>query len=113
MKLEIRSRGVKLTEELRGYSKERLVIALARYARHIDLVRVYFGDVNGPRGGSDKKCRIVVELPPRGRIVVAEVDTHLKGASAGAAVRAGFAVKRHVQRRRARRRRPAGVPVPV
>jgi hypothetical protein len=74
--------------------------------RHIDLVRVYLWDVNGPRGGMGKKCRIVVELPPRGRVVVTGTDADVRFAITGTANRAGFAVKRHVKRRRARRRSP-------
>jgi putative sigma-54 modulation protein len=114
MRLEIRRRGVKVTEELRAYLKERLRFALGRFARYIDLLRVYLRDVNGPRGGVGKKCRIVVELPPRGRVVVTGEDTDILAAIANAAGRARFAVKRHVKRRRANRRpsrRPTrGVP---
>lgn len=106
MRLEIRRRGVKVTEELRAYLRERLRFALGRFARHIDLVRVYLRDANGPRGGPSKKCRIVVELPPRGRTIVTAEDTDILAAIAGAANRAGFAVKRHVKRRRADRRPP-------
>ena len=115
MRLEIRRRGVKVTEELRTYLKERLRLALTRFGRHIDLVRVYLRDVNGPRGGLGKKCRIVVELPPRGRVIVTGADTDIRAAITATVSRAGFAVKRHVKRRRARRRTPRrpvrGVPL--
>ena len=104
MRLEVRRRCVKVTEELRTYLKGRLRLALGRFARHIGSVRVYLWDVNGPRGGPGKKCRVVVELPPRGRVIVAGADTAISGAIARTARRAGFAVKRHVKRRRSRRR---------
>ena len=104
MRFEIRRRGVKATEELRIHVKERLRLSLGRFARHIGLVRMYLRDVNGPRGGPGKKCRIVVELPPRGRVVVAGADTDISAAITGTAARAGFAVKRHVKRRRESRR---------
>lgn len=106
MRLDIRRRGVKVTEKLRTYLKERLRLALSRFGRRIDLVRVYLRDVNGPRGGPGKQCRIVVELPPRGRVIVTGADTDIRAAITGTASRAGFAVKRHVKRRRARRRPP-------
>jgi ribosome-associated translation inhibitor RaiA len=106
MRLEIRRRGVKVTEELRDYLKERLWLALGRFSRHIDLVRAYLRDVNGPRGSLGKKCRIVAELPPRGRVIVTGTDADIRAAITGTANRAGFAVKRHVKRRRARRRPP-------
>lgn len=106
MRLEMRRRGVKVTQELRDDLKERLRLALGRFGHHIGLIRVYLRDVNGPRGGPGNKCRIVVELPPRGRVVVTGADVDVRAAMAGAASRAGFAVKRHVKRRRARRRPP-------
>jgi putative sigma-54 modulation protein len=106
MRLETRRRGVKVTEELRTYLKDRLRLALTRFGRYIDLVRVYLRDANGPRGGLGKKCRVVVELPPRGRIIVTGVDTDIRAAITGTVSRAGFAVKRHVKRRQARRRPP-------
>src|SRR5436190_21641806 len=106
MRLEIRQRGVKVTEELRIHVKQRLRLALGRFARHIDSVRAYLRDVNGTRGGLGKKCRIVVELPPRGRVVVAGADTGIPAAIKATAARAGFAVKRHVKRRRKSRRAP-------
>ncbi len=106
MRLEIRRRGVKVTEELRNYLKERLRLALTRFGRHIDLVRVYLRDVNGPRGGPGKKCRIVVGLPRRGRVVVTGAGANVSAAITSAASRAGCAVNRHVKRRAARRRPP-------
>jgi ribosome-associated translation inhibitor RaiA len=104
MRFEIRRRGVKVTKELRNYLKDRLQFALSRFGRHIDLIRVYLQDLNGPRGGMDKKCRIVVALPPRGRVVVSGADTGLHSAITETANRAGFAVRRHVKRRRTHRR---------
>ncbi len=108
MRLEIRSRGVNVTEDLRTYLKERLRLALAHFGRRIEVVRVYLRDVNGPRGGLDKACRLVVELPPRGRVVVTGVDTDIHAAISVTANRAGVAVKRNVKRRRACRRPPRG-----
>jgi putative sigma-54 modulation protein len=106
MRLEIRRRGVKVTEELRKYLKERLRFALSRFRHRIVSIRVYLQDLNGLRGGMDKKCRIVVALPRRGAVVVSGADTGIRSAIAGTANRAGFAVKRHVNRRRMRRRSP-------
>jgi ribosome-associated translation inhibitor RaiA len=104
MRLEIRRRGVQVTEELRTYLKNRLRLELARFDRRIDSVRVYLREVNGSRGGLGKKCRIVVELRPRDRVIVTGTDADIRAAITATAKRAGFTVKRHVKRRRARRR---------
>lgn len=106
MRLEIRQRGMKVTEELRVHVRERLQRALGRFARSINRVWVYLRDVSGPRGVLNKKCRIVVELPRRGRVVVTGLDTDIFAAITRTANRARFAVRRNVKQRLARRRPP-------
>lgn len=106
MRLEIRQRGIKITAELRDHLRERLQLALGRFARSLSRVRVYLRDTIAPQGGSSKKCRMVAELPPRGRVVVTGVDADLFTLIAQTANRVGFAVRRHVKRRLARRRPP-------
>lgn len=106
MRLEIRQRGMKVTEELRDHVRERLQLALGRFTRSIGRVRVYLRDVSGPRGGLSKKCRIVVELPRRGRVVVTGVDADIFAAITRTASRTRFAVRRYLKQRLARRRPP-------
>lgn len=104
MRYEIRRRGVEVTEDLRVHVVERLRLALARFAGYVGEVRVYLRDVNGPRGGLDKECRIVVEVPRYGRVVVAVAYADVFGAVAHTARRTQFAVRRRVKRRLAQRR---------
>lgn len=104
MHLEIRSSDVKITKTLQTFIKQRVTPALERFSRRIRVVRVYIQDIDGPRGGLGKTCRIVVELPPRGRIVVSGIDTDIGAAITCTASRAGIAVKRHLKRRLAGRR---------
>lgn len=107
MRLHIRRRGVVLDDFTRDYVKERLRAALGRFARYLTEVWVYLRDMNGPRGGVDKRCRVVVALPPAGRVVVSGAGSELSSLLRGTADRARFAVRRHLKRRIARRRRPA------
>jgi ribosome-associated translation inhibitor RaiA len=109
MRLEIRRRGLKVSEELRSHIEERLRLALARFARYVSEVWVYLRAVNGPRGVA-RKCRVVVRLPPAGRVVVVGSEADGLAAVKSSADRAKFAVRRHLKRRLARRRclqRPA------
>jgi ribosome-associated translation inhibitor RaiA len=110
MRIEIRHRGVKVTDELRNNLEQQLRRALGRFDRHIEFVGVYLRDVNGPRGGVDHRCRIVIELPRRARVIVTGTDADLRTVISEAAGRAEFAVKRHLKRRLARRR-PSRRPV--
>jgi hypothetical protein len=95
---------VKVTDELRDHLREKVRAALGRFGRHIGLVWVYLQGGDGPRGGPGERCRIVVEIPPRGRVVVTEAATDIRVAIFVTANRARFAFKRNLQRRRTRRR---------
>jgi hypothetical protein len=106
MRLEIRRRRLMVSDWLRTHIERQLRAALGRFARRVGQVRVFLRDVNGPRGGVDKRCRIVVHLPPAGRAVVCGAGTDPYAVVAHTAMRSGRAVKRHLQRRAARRRRP-------
>ena len=104
MRLEIRHQGVDVTDELRDSIREQFRLALGRFARSVGGVRVYLRDVNGPRGGTDKECRMVAEVPRDGRVVVAGAATDVAAAVARTAHRAGYALRSHLKRRLARRR---------
>ncbi|HEX2638748.1 MAG TPA: HPF/RaiA family ribosome-associated protein [Gemmatimonadales bacterium] len=70
MKIRIRSTS-SVTDGLRGHIGRRLNSALARFRGHVDDVQVRLSDVNGPRGGVDKRCRLVLSAS-RGDVLVAE-----------------------------------------
>ena len=61
---------------------------------------MHFDDVNGARGGADKRCRIIVTLIPSGSIRVEDTDSDLYAVVARAADRLARAVGRELERRR-------------
>ena len=105
MRFSISGDRVKVTTGLREYIDRRLYFALGRFDTAIDNVSVRVGDVNGPRGGVDKRCRIVVALraPGSNPITVDDNDEDLRAAVARASNRAGRTVARAVQRKRCKR----------
>jgi len=96
---------LKVTTGLREYIDRRLHFALGRFATAIDNVSVRVGDVNGPRGGVDKRCQIVVALraPGSNPIAIDDNDEDVHVAVARASDRAGRTVARAVQRRRCKK----------
>ena len=58
MQIDIHAQGFSLTGTLRDYTERRLRFALARAAERVRQIKVRFSDINGPRGGIDKRCRI-------------------------------------------------------
>ena len=104
MQLEIRVRNTDVVDALRAYVERRLRFALNRLNNGIKRVRVWIGDLNGPRGGVDKLCRIRVDVVPSGTLLVEERNADIYGAIDRAAHRLKESMRRELQRRRAIKR---------
>jgi ribosome-associated translation inhibitor RaiA len=100
MRLLIRARSLELTPELRDHVVKRLCFALSRVSDLLHRVDVTLEDVNGPRGGIDKVCRVRVRGPRLRDVVVMERDSDVTAAVDLASSRAGRAVLRAVDLRR-------------
>lgn len=98
MRIDIRANGFELTEAIREHAARRLRFALTHTDEHVRWVAMHLGDVNGPRGGKDKRCRIRVMLKGRPDVVIDDVETDLYAAIDRAAKRAGRSVVRCVTR---------------
>lgn len=72
MDIELRGQHVEITPAIHEYVERRLRTAMSRSERGWSA-RVRLVDLNGPRGGRDKRCRI--QLLPRGGGVVHVEDT--------------------------------------
>ena len=70
MQFEIRGRDLSITEALRDRIERRLRFALDRFSRRIKQVHVTLGDLNGPRGGIDKCCKLAISLDRSSTLVV-------------------------------------------
>jgi ribosome-associated translation inhibitor RaiA len=98
----IRAIGVPLDRSDRDYLRRKLGAKLGKFARAIERTSVRIKDVNGPRGGKDKVCRIKVVLSGLPSVVVEERHASLQAAMDRALSRTERAVRRSVQRRRTR-----------
>ena len=100
MQIDIQSNGLVVTSSLRAYIKRRLRFALG-WALTSRLV-VWLSDINGPRGGRDKRCKIQVQLGHgRKSVLIEDTEADLYTAIDRAADRADRAVSRQLARRRA------------
>src|SRR5258708_37297356 len=100
MRLDIHSQGVELNDETREHVERRLQFALARFEPRLMWAAVYLSDQNGPRGGVDKRCRILVRLRKHGELIVEVDDADLNAAVDGAADRIAQSLVRELERRR-------------
>ncbi len=110
MNLDIRARGFSLTESLRAHCERQLAFALSRFGARLSRVTVRLVDINGPHGGVDKRCSVVISLRGHGPIAVESTDADLYAAISRSAERAGQAVARRVQHGREYRGAPLAQP---
>jgi putative sigma-54 modulation protein len=104
MKLEMRTRGIPLTQQLKDHIEKRFRLALARFDGRLRRVHVLVEDVNGPRGGEDIQCRIRAELPHTKDLVINEVHSDPFAAVARASTRISRVLSRRLEHLNARRR---------
>jgi putative sigma-54 modulation protein len=102
MQLELRGLDFELDDELTEHIERRLRFALGRFAERIRHLTVHLSDVNGPRGGIDKRCRIEVGLFPRGVVMVQGLGDDPFALVTHSARRVRRAVRRELERRRER-----------
>ncbi|SIO65886.1 Ribosome-associated translation inhibitor RaiA [Singulisphaera sp. GP187] len=100
MQLDMRGVNYELQDELKDHIERRLRFALGRFASRIERIAVRISDVNGPRGGIDKRCRISIGLIPKGVVMIEGAGDDPFILVADAAKRARQSVRRNLERRR-------------
>lgn len=89
-------------EDIRRRAREILMRKLAKHSRRTERASLRLDDVNGPRGGLDKICRIKVVRPRRQSVVVTETGPDPITAVQAAADRLGRLMGRDKRSFRAR-----------
>ncbi len=97
---ELKDKGVARPEDLPDYIERRLRFALGRFGSRIEKVIVFLHDHNGPKGGIDKVCRVLVKTRGCGAVVAAVVDSEWLVAVDRATARIGHTVARQIDRLR-------------
>jgi ribosomal subunit interface protein len=100
MQIDIQARGFKLTDGLREHTKRRLQFALSWAVYDVRKVIVRLSDINGPRGGNDKRCYIQIPVHGRPDVVIDDVESDLYVAIDRAVDRIERSVARRLERNR-------------
>jgi ribosome-associated translation inhibitor RaiA len=98
MQIDIQTRGFSLTDALYSYSQRRVLGAMAYISGHVNRVVIRLSDINGPRGGADKCCRIQIALAGIPAVVVEDTEVNMYDAIDRAVDRARRTVVRKVDR---------------
>ncbi len=104
MHVTISGRKLRLDDETRDHVERRLDFALGRFDRRIMGITVRLADVNGPRGGVDKLCRIDLKMRPTGALMIEERGADVFAAVDTAVRRLGHALRRELERKKNRKK---------
>ncbi|MCK5666938.1 MAG: HPF/RaiA family ribosome-associated protein [Thiotrichaceae bacterium] len=98
MQIDIQARHFSLTESLRNHAERRLRFTLTSFDDYIFKLLMRLSDINGPRGGKDKRCHLQVILTGLPDIIIEDTEADLYIAIDRAVSRAGRSVKRKIDR---------------
>ncbi len=104
MSLEIRNQNIEMSDALRTYVERRLGYALRKFTKSLRHVTIRLSDLNGPRGGIDKRCQISAEVRASRPVSLQATDADLYAAIDRAAARVERTLARCVGRARESRR---------
>lgn len=105
MEILIKTRGLSTPLSTRQHAARRMKAALGRFGHDIRSVTVRLSDINGPRGGLDKLCRVVVHLKNRA-LVMEELGADAHTVLDALADRLHHTVARHLNKVLKTRHRP-------
>lgn len=111
MRIDIKGSGFPVTAALVDHAERRLRFALTRHSDRIVRVAVLVGDSNGPRGGTDKFCRIRILLKHLPEVLIEDTGAELYAVIDRAAERAGRNVAKHADRLKTNVRQPVLKPL--
>lgn len=77
MNIEVRGKDIELPVGFRAFVARKIDLALGRFSDRIAEVRVGIADVNGPRGGVDKTCRVEVRGARSWEVIVTAADADM------------------------------------
>lgn len=100
MELHIQTRRVNLDEATRELVERRFRFALDQFDGFVTHVEVTVEDVNGPRGGVDKECRVLASLRGGKYVKIEDRDADLITVVNRAADRLSHVVGRELERKR-------------
>jgi putative sigma-54 modulation protein len=100
MQINIQAQHFSLTDALRAHIERRLCFALSCCALHIQRIVLRLSDINGPRGGADKRCWIQLTLAGVPDVMIEDTEVDLYLAIDRAVHRAKCTVLRKIDRQK-------------
>lgn len=100
MNIQLQTQGFDVTSSIEEYVRKQLHFNLANFETHVISVDVYLRDINGPKGGDDKKALIRIRLDSGNVVTVERTRPDLYAAIFVAARQAKRSVRRKLRKHR-------------
>jgi ribosomal subunit interface protein len=105
MNLDVRGVNVPVSRAVEGHVERRIIASLRRFLGRVERVTVRLMDINGSRGGADKRVRVAVGIAGAPDVVVQETSPDLYHAVDAAAARTKQTVARVIDKTHTTRRK--------
>ena len=104
MKIDVQSPDFEITEAIEGFIQNSVARSFNAVADHVSHMTVRVRDVNGPKGGDDKECKVEVNLYGIPPVIISKRSSDLYAATKKVIARGARSSRRAVRKRLSARR---------
>lgn len=99
MNTTIHFRSMEMTGYLEIYIKRRIAFAFSRVKDSVRSLAINVSDINGPKGGIDKQCKVLLRVDSKPDIIIVEKQSDALLAIDRAITRASRRMNQSIKRR--------------
>lgn len=103
MELAVNTLNIEMTHDAIARIKEKVRKVFSRVSDNIMAVKLTLDDVNGPKGGRDKKCMVIVHCHGMPSVVASNNQTSIAGAVNLALTKAHNGLVKRIKRNQSNR----------
>jgi ribosome-associated translation inhibitor RaiA len=100
MQIDLRANGIEMSDSLREHTERSLNFGLDWARQDVSRVVITLSDINGPRGGNDKRCQLRIPLPKMRDVVIEEIANDFQVAITRSVDRAARSLECRLSRQR-------------
>jgi len=109
MQIAVHVKDKYASTRLQGNLADILMVSLAKFRGRVRDVTLILDDINGPKGGLDKQCKVIVKLKRRSPVVIKDRDSNIGNLVRRVVERTAYTIGQKIDEHRVRSRRKASV----
>lgn len=98
MELIVTDRNKLLNTHTQILAERRLAYAMKRFEHRIARIHLTVFDENGPKGGEDKVCRLMINLRGADDVIISDIGSDIAACLTRVAQRASYAVSNSIKK---------------